>query len=164
MRAIYVDKIIPRMLAVKVLRPLWPGVVWSAISPARVADLAEPPLPGPKWLRVRNRQCGICASDLSLLNVEVAPSVAPAALPGNTRFFLGHEVVGEVIEIGPAVDRFSIGQSVIMETRFLGPNCHTRASWVPIVIHSKSSPRAISVHRDSIAYAKTPRSGRALSE
>jgi len=126
MRAIYVDKIIARMLAVKVLRPFWPGVVWSPISPARVADLAEPPLPGPKWLRVRNRQCGICASDISLLNVEVAPSVAPAALPGNTRFYLGHEVVGEVIEIGPAVDRFSIGQSVIMETRFLGPNCHTQ--------------------------------------
>ncbi len=126
MRAIYVDKILPRMFAVKVLRPVWPGVVWSALSPASVSDLPEPPLPGPRWLRVQNRQCGICSSDLSLLNVSVDPSVAPAALPGNTRFYLGHEVIGEVVEIGPGVDRFAVGQRVMMETRFLGPNCHTQ--------------------------------------
>ncbi len=126
MRAIYVDKIIPRMLLVKLLQPIWPGVVWSPLSPTRVADIQEPPLPGPKWLRIRNLQCGICASDLSLLNVEVSPSVAPAALPGNSRFYLGHEVVGEVVEIGASVDRFSVGQRVMMETRFLGPNCHTQ--------------------------------------
>jgi threonine dehydrogenase-like Zn-dependent dehydrogenase len=77
-------------------------------------------------LRVQNRQCGICASDLSLLNVEVDPSVAPAALPGNTRFYLGHEVVGEVAEIGPGVTRFAVGQRVMMETRFIGPNCNTQ--------------------------------------
>src|SRR5262249_23424153 len=70
-RTIYVDKDIPRILAVKALRPVWPGVVFSAVSPARCADLPEPPLPGPRWVRLQNRQCGICATDLSLLYVAV---------------------------------------------------------------------------------------------
>ncbi len=126
MRTIYVEKDIPRMLVVKALRDRWPGVVWSPLSSARVVDLPEPPLPGPRWLRVRNRQCGICATDLSLLFVKADPSIAPAALPGNTRFYLGHEVVGEVVEVGPAVSRFKVGDRVVMESRFAGPNCHTQ--------------------------------------
>jgi threonine dehydrogenase-like Zn-dependent dehydrogenase len=127
MQAIYVDKNLPRMLLVKALRPVWPGVIWSAISPARATDrMAVPDLPGDHWVRVRNRQCGICASDLALLNVNAGPDIAPAALPGNSRFYLGHEVVGEVIEVGKAVTRFKPGDRVVMESRFAGPNCHTQ--------------------------------------
>ena len=126
MRAIYVEKNIPRMLAVKALRGVWPDVVWSPISPANVVNMPDPPLPGARWLRVRNLQCGICASDMSLLYVKADPGVAPAALPGNQRFYLGHEVVGEVVEVGPQVARFSVGDRVAMESRFMGPNCHTQ--------------------------------------
>lgn len=126
MRAIYVEKDIPRMLAVKALRGVWPDVIWSPISPAHVVDVPDPALPGARWVRVRNIQCGICASDLSLLHVKADPAVAPAALPGNTRFYLGHEVVGQVIEAAPQVTRFSVGDRVTMESRFLGPNCHTQ--------------------------------------
>ena len=123
MRAIYVDKIIPKMLAVKTLGEVWPGVCWTPLSPASVADLPEPTLPGPRWLKVKNLQCGICASDLSLLLVHVDPAVGPAALPGNQRFYLGHEVVSQVTEVGPGVTRFKPGDRVIMDTRFIGANC-----------------------------------------
>ncbi len=126
MRAIYVEKNLPKMLAVKALRPIWPGVIWSPLSPAEIVDLPEPALPGPRWLRVQNEQCGICASDISLLKVKADPQVAPAALPGNTRFYLGHEVVGRVSEVGPQIDRFEVGDRVVMESRFAGPNCHTQ--------------------------------------
>ena len=123
MKAIYVEKIIPKMLATRALRPLWPGVVWSPLSPARVVEKEDPPLPGPCWLRVRNRQCGICATDLALLFVEVDPAIALAALPGNTRFYLGHEVVSDVVEVGPGVTRFRPGGRVAMMSRFSNPNC-----------------------------------------
>lgn len=126
MRAIYVDKNIPRALTVKYVRRWWPGVVWSALSHAHVVDVPEPPLPGPRWLRVRNRQCGICASDLSLLLVKADPAAAPVALPGNSRFYLGHEVVGEVTEVGPAVKGIRPGQRVVMESRFTGPTCYSQ--------------------------------------
>ena len=126
MRAIYIDKDIPRALAVKYLRGAWPGIVWSGLSHVHVVDIPEPALPGPRWLRVRNRQCGICASDLSLLLVKADPAAAPVALPGNNRFYLGHEVVGEVTEVGPAVTSIRPGQRVVMESRFTGPTCFTQ--------------------------------------
>ncbi|NOZ71720.1 MAG: alcohol dehydrogenase catalytic domain-containing protein [Chloroflexi bacterium] len=123
MRTIYVDKNIPRMLLVKALKPLWPNVIFSPLSPAHFADLPEPALPGPRWLRVENRLCGICASDLSLLYVEADPKIGPAALPGNQRFYLGHEVLGVVTEVGPGVTEFQVGDRVIMDTRFQGATC-----------------------------------------
>jgi threonine dehydrogenase-like Zn-dependent dehydrogenase len=72
---------------------------------------------------VKNTQCGICASDLSLLLVHADPAVGPAALPGNQRFYLGHEVVSTVTEVGPGVTRFKAGDRVIMDTRFIGAHC-----------------------------------------
>ncbi len=127
MRTIYFDKNIPKVLATKLLRPVWPGVVWSRISPVRVVEQPEPELPGPRWLRVRNIQCGICATDLSLINVEADPRIAPAAEPGLQRIYLGHEAVGEVVEVGSQVERFKPGDRVVMEARPAGsPNCHTQ--------------------------------------
>ncbi|MDQ7028605.1 MAG: zinc-binding dehydrogenase [Ardenticatenia bacterium] len=126
MQAIYVDKHIPRLLLVKALKRLWPGVVFSPLSPARFAALPDPPLPGPRWVRVRNVVCGICASDVALLMAEADPTIAPAALPGNQRFYLGHEVVGEVVEVGPGVTRLQEGDRVIMDTRFQGATCYSQ--------------------------------------
>jgi threonine dehydrogenase-like Zn-dependent dehydrogenase len=123
MRAIYFDKDIPKALVVKALKPLWPGIVFSPLSPTRYADLPEPDLPGPRWVRVENKQCGICASDLSLLFVDADPTIAPAALPGIQRLYLGHEVVGHVTEVGPGVTRVKVGDRVIMDTRFEGATC-----------------------------------------
>jgi threonine dehydrogenase-like Zn-dependent dehydrogenase len=74
-------------------------------------------------VRLRNRQCGICASDLSLLYVHVDPAVGPAALPGNQRFYLGHEFVSTVTEAGPGVTRFRPGDRVINDTRVMGATC-----------------------------------------
>ncbi len=127
MKTLYFEKDVPRALAVKALRGIWPGVVWSPLAPFRAADIAEPELPGPRWLRVRNRQCGICATDLSLLRVDADPRVALAAEPGLQRIYLGHEAVGEVIEVGTAVTRFKPGDTVVIEARPIGsPNCHTQ--------------------------------------
>jgi threonine dehydrogenase-like Zn-dependent dehydrogenase len=124
MRAIYVDKHIPKVLMTKAIAPLWPGFVWTPLSASRAAEFPDPPLPGPRWLRVRNEQCGICSSDLSLLFVQADPALAPAALPGVSRFWLGHEAVSVVTEVGPGVARFRVGDRVIMDTHFYGANCH----------------------------------------
>jgi len=123
MRSIYVDKNIPRVLLTKAIAPLWPDFVWTPLSAARVGSLDDLPLPGPRWVRVRNLACGICATDLSLLYVKADPSVAPAALPGLSRFHLGHEAVSVVTEVGAAVTRFRLGDRVIMDKHFYGANC-----------------------------------------
>ncbi len=123
MRAIYADKILPKMLAVKMLGRVWPDVCWSRLSPTTVADLPDPPLPGPRWVKVKNHQCGICATDLSLLYVRVDPAIGPAALPGTERFYLGHEVVSTVVEVGPGVARLKPRDRVIMDRRHFGAHC-----------------------------------------
>ena len=123
MRAIYVDKHIPRVLLTKAITPLWKGFVWTPLSAARAGLLNDLPLPGPRWIRVKNLACGICATDLSLLFVKADPSVGPAALPGLQRFYLGHEAVSVVTETGPAVTRVHRGDRVIMDKHFYGANC-----------------------------------------
>jgi threonine dehydrogenase-like Zn-dependent dehydrogenase len=123
LRSLVLQRDIPRALAVKALRGVWPGVIWSPFSPVRLADLGTPPLPGPEWIRVRNRQCGVCATDLSLLLVKADPGVSPAALTARTRYYLGHEVVSDVVETGPEVRGLEVGDRVVMGTRFFGPDC-----------------------------------------
>ncbi len=125
MQAIWVDKNIPRMLMTKALAPLWPGFIWTPLSAAGAGQIPDPALPGPRWMRVRTELCGICATDLSLLAVHADPSVAPAALPGIARIFLGHEVSAIVTEVGAGVTRFRSGDRVTMDTHFTGANCVT---------------------------------------
>jgi len=125
MRAIYVDKHIPRVLLTKAIAPLWKDFVWTPLSAARAGWLDDVPLPSPRWIRVQNQACGVCASDISLLFVKADPSIAPAALPGLSRFYLGHETVSVVTEVGPGVTRFRPGDRVIMDTHFAGANCAT---------------------------------------
>jgi len=123
LRAIYIDMDIPRGLTVQALKGIWPGVAYSPLSHAHYVDMPEPPLPGPRWLRVRNVQCGICASDLSLLFADVDVDAAPVILPGHPRIYLGHEVVGRVVETGPSVTRYKAGDRIILATRFENPTC-----------------------------------------
>lgn len=124
MRTIYFEKNIPKIMLTAALRPIWPNVVFSRLSPTRFEDVPEEPLPGTGWVRVRNRLCGICASDLHLLFVDVDPRVSPAALPGAERLYLGHEILGEVIEAGPDVTSLKVGDRVILDS--LEANCVVR--------------------------------------
>jgi threonine dehydrogenase-like Zn-dependent dehydrogenase len=123
MRTFRFELSIPKVLATKALRPIWPGVIWSPLSPTRFVTLPEPPLPGPRWIRLRNRQSGICGTDLTLLFVEADPGVSMAALPSQALVYLGHEVVSDVVETGPAVTRVRVGDRVLLDTRITGPNC-----------------------------------------
>jgi threonine dehydrogenase-like Zn-dependent dehydrogenase len=115
MRTIYFDKSIPKIMLAKALRPIWPGVVYSRLSPTCLVDVPEKPLPGPRWVRMRNRMCGICASDLHLLFVDADPRISPAALPGTERIYLGHEVLSEVTEVGTGVTAVEVGDRVILD-------------------------------------------------
>jgi threonine dehydrogenase-like Zn-dependent dehydrogenase len=115
MRTIYFEKSILKVLLTKALQPIWPAVIYSRLSPTRFVDLPEKPLPGPAWVRVRNRLCGICASDLHLLFVDADPRISAAALPGTERIYLGHEVLGEVTEVGAGVTTLTVGDRVILD-------------------------------------------------
>ena len=69
--------------------------------PASLADLPEPDLPGPAWVRVAVATGGICGSDLHLFAHNTGPSPTLMGLGGAFPFVLGHEIAGRVIEAGP---------------------------------------------------------------
>jgi uncharacterized zinc-type alcohol dehydrogenase-like protein len=59
---------------------------------------------GPEDVEVQVEHCGLCHSDLSVLNNDWGFSQFPAVL--------GHEVVGRVVEVGPAAKGLKVGQPV----------------------------------------------------
>ena len=64
------------------------------------------PRPGREEVVVRVRACGVCGSDLNAW--RGVPGIEYPLDPGAP----GHEVFGEVAELGPAVRRLSVGQAV----------------------------------------------------
>ena len=121
MRSIYFELSVPRILATRLLARLSASVYGSRLSPVRYAEVPDQDLPGPRWVRVKNVLAGICGADLSLFYVQASPSISIAALPGLPKAFMGHELVGRVVETGPAVTDLVIGDRVTLQ-RYL-PCC-----------------------------------------
>lgn len=110
------------VIPTKLLGLIWRGAYFSSFAPLQVQNLPRQPLPASKWVRVRNSLAGICGSDLQLIFVDGDYSVAPAALRNHNRSYPGHEVVGEVIEVGDDVRHLHVGDRVVLQ---YGPNCIT---------------------------------------
>jgi alcohol dehydrogenase, propanol-preferring len=68
-----------------------------------VAEVAEPPL-STEQVRVAVRACGVCRTDLHVLDGELPHPKVP--------LILGHQIVGTVIERGSAADALALGQRV----------------------------------------------------
>lgn len=113
MKTMYLDVSPPKILLTRLLGRLSKAAYFAPTSSLRLAALPDPPLPAPDWVRVRNRLCGICGSDLHQIFVDASLDVAPVALPSHRRIYLGHEMVGDVIEAGSAVADFRVGDRVV---------------------------------------------------
>jgi propanol-preferring alcohol dehydrogenase len=74
-------------------------------SPDRLVAVERPvPRPGDDEVLVRVLACGVCRTDLHLVDGDL-PARRPGVVPG-------HEVVGDVVEVGPAATRFAVGDRV----------------------------------------------------
>src|SRR5712692_5876894 len=109
-----------RLIPTKLLGPFWHGAYFSSFAPLQVQNLPRQPLPAASWVRVRNRLAGICGSDLHLIYADGDLRIAPAALSTHENSYLGHEVVGEIIEVGNEVQQLHVGDRVVLQS---GPNC-----------------------------------------
>jgi 2-desacetyl-2-hydroxyethyl bacteriochlorophyllide A dehydrogenase len=110
------------VIPTKLLGLIWRGAYFSSFAPLQVQNLPRQPLPASNWVRVRNSLAGICGSDLQLIFVDGDSSIAPAAIPNHNRSYPGHEVVGEVIEVGDDVRHLHVGDRVVLQ---YGSNCIT---------------------------------------
>jgi len=117
MKALYVKVTAPRMLATRMLAVLLKKrAYFSPIAPLRQEEIAPAPLPDPHYVRVRNRLGGICGSDIHFVQADGDFRIAPAALPGIERIYLGHEMVGDVVEVGAEVKGYKVGDRVAAQS------------------------------------------------
>jgi len=117
MKALYVNLTAPRMLSTRMLARLSKRAAYfGPLAPLREEDVAWPPALEPHHVRVRNRLGGICGSDIHFVQADGDFRIAPAALPGITRIYLGHEVVGDVVEVGSEVKGYKVGDRVAAQT------------------------------------------------
>ncbi|HEX8952140.1 MAG TPA: alcohol dehydrogenase catalytic domain-containing protein, partial [Polyangia bacterium] len=72
-------------------------------APLRPDDAPEPN-PAPRQLRVRVHVCGICRTDLHVIEGDLALVRRPI-IPG-------HQIVGVVDRVGPGCRRFAVGDRV----------------------------------------------------
>jgi len=89
------------------------AAVYGGPGDLELRDWPEP-VAGAGELLVRVRGCGLCGSDI--LKILSPDTRAPA--------IFGHEVVGEVIAVGAAVTRFSVGQRVVVAHHVPCFRCH----------------------------------------
>ncbi len=112
-RGIEFFRSVPRWLLVRNLAGFRPSVATGALSCIRLKELAPPPLPNAQWVRIKPRLSGICGSDLSAIACKGSPYFSPFV---STPFVLGHELVGELVEVGSEVSpNWKVGQRVVLE-------------------------------------------------
>ncbi|MFD1211148.1 zinc-binding dehydrogenase [Arthrobacter sp. GCM10027362] len=79
------------------------SVLFPELGQVSLADVPSPELVQPTDALVRVHAAAICGSDLHIVAGHITPE---------TGFPLGHEYVGEIVAVGPAVTRFGIGDRV----------------------------------------------------
>ena len=82
----------------------------SGLRPTEVAQ----PVPGTGELLIKVLACGVCRTDLHVLDKELSNPKLP--------LILGHEIAGVVVENGEDASRFAIGQRVGVP--WLGKTCN----------------------------------------
>ena len=83
-------------------------------KPLRAADIRTP-RPGATQVLIRVRACGVCRTDLHVVDGELPDPKLPL-IPG-------HQIVGTVVETGESIDRFASGDRVGVP--WLGFTCGT---------------------------------------
>src|SRR5499426_2480947 len=100
----------------------------------RYTEVEDPALPGEDWVRVRTRLGGICGSDLAVVSLQASPATSPfSSFP----FVIGHENVGTIEAVGPAVREVAVGNRVVANpllacvARGITPPCAACAAGQP---------------------------------
>src|ERR671932_1447997 len=82
------------------------AVVWHGTNDIRVERVPDPAILNPRDAIVRITTTAICGSDLHLYDGFI-----PTMQPGD---ILGHEFMGEVVELGPGVKNLKVGDRVVV--------------------------------------------------
>src|SRR6185369_10153578 len=82
------------------------ALCWYGKHDVRVETVPDPKILNPHDAIIRVTTSAICGSDLHLYN-----GLVPKMEKGD---ILGHEFMGEVVEVGPEVDNLKVGDRVVV--------------------------------------------------
>jgi threonine dehydrogenase-like Zn-dependent dehydrogenase len=102
-----------------------------AVTPVALQELPDARPLRPDWLVTRPLLTGICGSDSKQILLDFGEGDSDSAMSGFCSFpqVMGHEVVAEVVELGPEARGFDVGQRVVLNpwlscvTRGIDPVC-----------------------------------------
>ena len=86
-----------------------------AAGDLRVDDVPAPGEPAPGWVRLEVTAAGICGSDIH--NYRTGQWISRSPSTG------GHELTGVVTAVGPSVEGFTVGDTVVADSRFWCGEC-----------------------------------------
>ena len=129
MKALQFSVSVPQYAALKVIGKIARRFYYEGpLATIRLADVAEPALPSPDWVKIRTLLCGLCGTDVSLIFLRDSPAASPFTSFPCT---IGHEVCGEIMEVGNNVDGIQKGDLVTVApqlscvTRGIEPLCRS---------------------------------------
>ena len=107
-----------------------------ARTPTRLVDIDEPGFLRPDWVITRPRLAGICGSESKAVFLDYASLVDPANSTDmrqhpmknfvSTPHVMGHEIVAEVVAVGPEAEGLEAGDRVVLNPWL---TCVTRGVW-----------------------------------
>ena len=115
--------------------------VFPHTQEVKVIEHEAPRLTEPDQVRVRMLEIGICGTDKEICAFEYGTPPA-----GSNYLVIGHESLGEVMEVGPAVSRVKVGDLVVPTVRRSCPHseCHPcRAGYPDFCITGDYTERGI---------------------
>lgn len=91
------------------------GLIWNEDSKLELAECKEPGIINDDEVKIKIKYTGICGTDLQILkgNETIPPNI-----------ILGHEAIGEIVELGKAVTYFKIGDMVIIDPNQYCGECY----------------------------------------
>lgn len=113
MKAIRFNATIPRYAYAKAAGKLKKDACYRGpLSPIYMDDVPEPELINENWVKVKTIYGGVCGSDINMVFLEDTPYSEPyITMP----YTVGHENVGEIVEVGSGVTGFSVGDRVVAD-------------------------------------------------
>ncbi|WP_167760347.1 alcohol dehydrogenase catalytic domain-containing protein [Paraburkholderia pallida] len=103
-------------------------------SPLRIVDDVEIDDPREGEVLVRVRHCGVCHSDLGIVD-----GAMPYPLPA----ILGHEAAGTIEALGPGVDDLKVGDRVVLSMRPPCGACEYCLRDQPVLCQAAQSPATL---------------------
>src|SRR5262249_45446622 len=83
-------------------------------SPLKLVDVPDAKVMFPDWVVIKTHLCGICGSDYKQVFIYFEGMACRMTTLGAFPQVVGHEGVGPVAAVGPAVSSARVGQRVVL--------------------------------------------------